>query len=72
MRPQAGVIRELIARLGVPSARRHAERCANCGIAIEADHERPVDGAAAATSRIVQDDDVYCCDGCADGGPCTC
>jgi hypothetical protein len=72
MRPEAGGIRELIARLGVPSARRNAERCANCGIAIDTDRDRAAGGFAGATARIARGEDVYCCDGCAEGGPCTC
>jgi len=71
MRPEAGGIRDLIARLGVRPATRHAERCANCGIPIDADRGG-TDGASSVTPRVVRGDDVYCCDGCADGGPCIC
>jgi cytochrome c2 len=72
MRPDAGGVPEIVARLGAAPGRRLAERCANCGIAIDADRDRVGPGAAGATSRIVRGDDVYCCDGCAEGGPCTC
>lgn len=35
------------------------ERCANCDIELEGE-------------RVRRGTDLYCCDGCAEGGPCVC
>lgn len=68
MRPHARGIRDLVARLGMPLRAGHPDRCVNCGITIDGDDD---EGPQAKTDAA-RVNPAYCCDGCADGGPCTC
>ncbi|MGH2377220.1 MAG: hypothetical protein ACRDGT_01955 [Candidatus Limnocylindria bacterium] len=67
-----GGLGQILSRIGVRPPAPHSARCANCGITIDADDERAVRSAPDGESSGGPAVATYCCDGCAEGGPCTC
>lgn len=59
-------------RAGGQEAAPGRAHCANCGITIDEEEEREPSGGGGSLSLDLGPGAAFCCDGCADGGPCTC
>jgi hypothetical protein len=65
-------LRKAVSRAAGQDAAPPQERCANCGIAIDDEEEREPSGGGGSLSLDLGPGAAFCCDGCADGGPCSC
>ena len=64
-------LRKAVSRAGDRDAAPPQEHCANCGMAIDEEDEREPSGGGSLLLDLGPGA-AFCCDGCADGGPCTC
>ena len=61
-----------MSRIGGRPATPRRGHCANCGITIDDQEEREPSAGGGSLSLDSGPRAVFCCDGCADGGPCSC
>lgn len=65
-------LRRSVSRAGGQEADPGRGHCANCGITIDEEAEQERAGGGGSLTLDPGPGAAFCCDGCADGGPCSC